>query len=1384
MVAHKVQWSIVLAVLVVVSMSLSTFMGGIASPTQRDSGTPLKAQVPVPTPTAANTPAPAITPATSGAGPHPGTLDVYEVAPAGANSEDPAIAYDTVSFEPILNVYETLVNYNNSSTATFVPTLATCVPGPGQCVTDYGSNLTGYVNGQPIYWTFVIDPAAHFYDPGTGKSWQVYPSDVMFSIARTIAWADQPYVGKSPGWILAQSLLPFGASSYDSALHFPYNNTPYYILSSMLVNDSKYCPAKAMDGVHGNGCLTFVANGGGTDWPFFLELVADNLGGSVVPCGWFTAQGAGIPGWNGTKAAHGDGPCLLPNGGNATDLVSWGNYLNGLKSAPASWDSFEKLNDLWPATQPNVQWNMTGSGPYAASITVGTGYELEANPAYEEPSGCSGANGLAVYKAPYCDPAPGAYVNRVNVFWEPNDAFGISQYNAGQADFAGIQTTHTTTLLSLAAAHKLDYTLFPTLSDFFTPINLAWNTGVYSLDFPSQPVPNVPSNFFSNLALREFYVHSYPYLTVENTIRTVDGIQYTFNAGGPIPYGMGDYYPNNVTYPGGDPYHPSTDPDTNPTDVGGAAWWWAQLTNPSSQYYDSQAAGCSKSSPCTWPIAGLAGDPGDDIGIADWISDIESLTGDALQPFGGATFDLTFPQFLDYAFASPYASPLVSETGTGWAPDYPDPTDYMTPMALPDSTYTAPDTFSQQVALPAYNNTAGCGHADPTSFQDLSYWVNESQTSALATSALTTSCQGVAYDVAVGFAQSTASLPVGPQRTLYYNMVEQILNALAMYIWNGQSNELVSWAPWINGQTINENPVIGGGGDQLWFHIKYQTASYDVNYTETGLATGTTWTVTLGTTTLSSTTSGSSDMISFPHQVNGTFAYSLAYVKGYNVTPSNDTVTITGKNQSVAIVFTPVGATTKLTTLFFNETGLVSNTTWGVLIGGVGTVSSNVPSLNFSLPVSSTYNATPFVVPGYTVTPTLQKVVLTDVPATVAVTYTDTILQVYPVTFSATGLPSGQSWTVNLSGPKLAPFALTSNTSTITFYETNGTYAASYKPPTGLVAPGPTSSVLVAGPTTVLVPLTASANAFALKFTQTGLGGGLTWSVNIGNFTVTSTGASLAFELSNGNYNWSVPAISGWVVTPPNGTAKVSGSSTAAVALVFKQYTYTVTFAESGLPSGTSWYVTVPTEQINTTSTSVTLAIQLPNGTFQYTVSQPAGYEALPAAIGNVTVAANATTVSIVYVLVFAVTFTESGLPSGQSWTVFFASQTRSGASPTITFEVANGTWSFGIGPPSGYYASTSGGAVAVNGAGSTVPIHFSSTTPSATYLGNFAYELIGAMAALAVIGFVLAAHFARRRPPQSPPPKGWTEKAETPPAEAKDETPGSGKGDSSGPTT
>jgi ABC-type transport system substrate-binding protein len=722
--------------------------------------------------------------------PHPGSLDVYELAPGGSNSEDPAIDYETVGYEIIVNVYQQLIAYNGSETgptaASYVPVLATCVPGSvtgaNNCESMYGSTLVSGDN-----YTFAISKNAQFYDPNTQKSWSVWPTDVVFSIARTMAFSTNPGVGANNGWILTQSLLPSGNGSW-STLHSPFNNTPANIMNAMTINESGVCTSALL--ANSNGCVTFHVNGAGETWPYFLELIADPLGGSIVPCGWFSAsaQGAGIPDWTaGNSTGAGDHPC------GAMGSSGWGSDPNSI--SPLAWDSWE-LSASAPPFVGNVQYHMVGSGPYALkSLLPATSYTLEANPSYAANQYCSWTG---------CWPAPNTYVPLVSVTWETSQVPGEQAYESGTADFASIPSTDTSFLLQLLAQGKVLATSFPSISIYFFPYNLYFDKSQTS-QYTTNPI-TVQSDFFSNVGIRQFFTHSYPYNTVEQTINTKDGIQYDFNYGGAIPQFMANYYPTNVSFPTGDPSSSAT---TNGT----AAWWWAQLTNSGSIYYDANVTNdCTVANPCQLPFFGETGAPGLDEATALWAAEISQLSGGRIKM---AVVDINFITLvINSAYSGPYNNPMPFFT-LGWAPDYPDPTDYVAPLYLPDNTYTAGDAVAEQFQNPALN--AGSCHAD-TSMADFFYWANVASATNGA-GGIANDCQGAAYDaMLVGLANASV-LAAGPQRVLIYDLAEQIANGLALYTYWGQENTIVSSAAWINPDSYNANVTIGGGGDSTWFTI-------------------------------------------------------------------------------------------------------------------------------------------------------------------------------------------------------------------------------------------------------------------------------------------------------------------------------------------------------------------------------------------------------------------------------------------------------------------------------------------------------------------------------------------------------------------------------------
>ncbi|MCI4351342.1 MAG: PKD domain-containing protein, partial [Thermoplasmata archaeon] len=450
--------------------------------------------------------------------PHHGTLRVAEGF-GGGPTIDPALAYDTIDEETIANVYEQLITYNGSTvgggSGDFAPALATCVPGSALCTTLYASSLVSGWN-----YTFVVSGSARFYDPFTGANWSVYPSDVVFSIARTLAFSDLPSAAVNNGWILAQTLLPGRASSanqsnggWDGGIHAPYNTTPQMIFAAMTVNDSS-CPTVSGRFV-GDGCVTFHAHGNDLTWPFFLSALASPLGASIVPAGWFSAgtQAAGLPYWTESNVSGtGDGPVAMISASSVA------------KIAPTYWDTFESTGSS-PPYWGNVQFAAAGSGPYyLASYSAGRSYSLRANPTFAPNANCV---------TPGCPPT-GNYIGTVDVNFTGTGATSVAAVANGSADIAPVDALNVTAQASLFDRGGAQLLEQPSSGISFAPFQLLFNvTNAKSLVGVGNSI-TIPGNWFTYLGMRHLFTAAFPYATEQAGNRTAHGFGLAANYGGAI----------------------------------------------------------------------------------------------------------------------------------------------------------------------------------------------------------------------------------------------------------------------------------------------------------------------------------------------------------------------------------------------------------------------------------------------------------------------------------------------------------------------------------------------------------------------------------------------------------------------------------------------------------------------------------------------------------------------------------------------------------------------------------------------------------------------------------------------------------------------------------
>jgi len=266
-----------------------------------------------------------------------------------------------------------------------------------------------------------------------------------------------------------------------------------------------------------------------------------------------------------------------------------------------------------------------------------------------------------------------------------------------------------------------------------------------------------------------------------------------------------------------------------------------------------------------------------------------------------------------------------------------------------------------------------------------------------------------------------------------------------------------------------------------------------------------------------------------------------------------------------------------------------------------------------------------------------------------------------------------------------------------------GGYTAGVGPVAASVCPG-TGTVYVANydsdSLTLLSP-SFRVTTYNVTFHETGLPGGTAWSVRLDGSGASSGGPNITYREGNGTgQSYSVGLVHGFAASPKLGTVSVNGHSvTVTIAFTRNAPTYTVTFTETGLPSGTEWSVTIGSSTKISGGTAITFSE--PNGTFAYTVGLISGYHTKDS--GNVMVHGAAVGVSVPFSrTTYTVKFTETGLASDTQWCVTFNAVHTCSTTSTISFTgIANGTYSYTIANVTHYnLTGPSTGKVTVAGSG------------------------------------------------------------------------------------
>lgn len=301
--------------------------------------------------------------------------------------------------------------------------------------------------------------------------------------------------------------------------------------------------------------------------------------------------------------------------------------------------------------------------------------------------------------------------------------------------------------------------------------------------------------------------------------------------------------------------------------------------------------------------------------------------------------------------------------------------------------------------------------------------------------------------------------------------------------------------------------------------------------------------------------------------------------------------------QSAAPVTNAVSDALQTYTVTFTSIGYLQGLSWSVTVDGTNTVSTTQSSITFQL-ANGTHSFAVENHPNYMADPSSGVVMVYGSPVTQYITFS---LVEYELTFVASGLPAGSTWTVNLSG-----VIETTSTDSIQFNVGNGTYSYTITGPTNYAANPNTGNAVVYGENQVInVSFVATLHKVTFNF-----GGDITgtsWDINFDGNLYTVSGSSLSVIKSNGLYNYTINTGSEYLATPSSGSILVLDSD-ASLNVSIHAKTYTVSFEHVGMSVGTPWEITLGGVTHNSTSSIITF--EVPAGNYTYEVSGASGYTA------------------------------------------------------------------------------------------------------------------------------------------------------------------------------
>jgi len=422
---------------------------------------------------------------------------------------------------------------------------------------------------------------------------------------------------------------------------------------------------------------------------------------------------------------------------------------------------------------------------------------------------------------------------------------------------------------------------------------------------------------------------------------------------------------------------------------------------------------------------------------------------------------------------------------------------------------------------------------------------------------------------------------------------------------------------------------------------------------------------------------------------------------------------------ATATIASATGSTTYKVT--FTETGLPAGTKWYVNLSTGQSFSSTNNTVIFNEPngsygygiASSNKNYAPSSYSG--------TFTVNNANVSVAITFN----RVYVISVNENGLPSTITYYFNVTNAKYSAHVA----GNFTFTLPNGTYNFTVVSTNKIYAPIPSAGTFTVNGKNMSIEITFKLITYKVTFTETGLPLGIKWYLNMSNEQSFIVSGNFTFSETNGTYSYTIASSNkDYAPSSYTGSFTVNGAN-VNVPITFKIITNKITFTESGLPTGTIWYVNLSNGQ-SFSSTTNTIAFNETNGTYTYKIIVNKIYAPSPYT-GSFTVNGANVNIAITFKLItYKVTFIETGLPTGTKWyTNLSNGELASSNESLISFNIPNGTYNYTIFNTNNNYKPISlNGIFTVNGKNLTINLTFtkitnttsSTTTGSSTTGGGF----------------------------------------------------------------